>query len=172
MNLYLDCEFNGHGGQLLSLALANPTKTGKHFYGRLGDPPKWHPWVKENVVPHFGIEPESKIMFRNRLRVFLQAREGCTIYADWPADFMYLMDVMCGEAFEDSWTAPCVMVLLRESDPKPEVSHNALSDAVALMKWHEGIEERGEYDRSVVTYSPIPRRAAAGASPVDALRNN
>lgn len=148
--LYMDTEFNGHGGQLISLALANPTKTGKDFYGRLPDPPKWNPWVKEHVVPYLDIEPEDPILFRHRLRVYLQAQEPVTIYADYPGDFWHLMNQMCGPSFDDSWTAECNLVLLKSTDPKPVVPHNALSDAIALMEWHQGIEREGMYRSAVV----------------------
>ena len=30
--LYFDTEFNGHGGELVSLALASSSGSGKHFY--------------------------------------------------------------------------------------------------------------------------------------------
>ena len=153
MELFLDSEFNGHGGQLLSLALANPSKTGKHFYARLPDPAHWHPWVKENVVPHFGVEPEEMIVFRHRLRTYLQCREPVTIYADWPADFYYLTDLMCGAAFEDSWFVECQMVLLRGTDPKSVQPHNALSDAIALMEWHGARLSQGNYKSAIATWA-------------------
>lgn len=152
-DLYLDTEFNGHGGQLLSLALANPTKTGAHFYERLTDPPKWHPWVAENVVPHFDIEPVDMIVFRHRLREYLQRREPVTIYADWPADFYYLCEAMVGAAFEDTWMAECQMVLLKNTDPKPLKPHNALSDAIALMEWHEQRLGQGNYKSAIATWA-------------------
>lgn len=152
-DLYLDTEFNGHGGQLLSLALANPASGGKHFYARLPNPAKWHPWVLEHVAPHFEIEPDEMIVFRHRLREYLQRREPVTIYADWPADFYYLTDIMCGAAFEDTWMAECQLVLLRGTDPKPVKPHNALSDAIALMEWHEARLSDGNYKSAVATWA-------------------
>lgn len=35
MKLYIDTEFNGFGGDLISLALATEAANGKHFYGIL-----------------------------------------------------------------------------------------------------------------------------------------
>lgn len=132
--LYLDTEFNGHGGQLLSIALAN--KTGKHFYGRLPDPVNWHPWVTEHVVPFFDIEPEPTELLRFRLQSYLRVRQPVTIYADWPADFGHLMDLFVGPTFDVSFCPAITMVLLNNSAPVPERPHNALSDAIALMAWH------------------------------------
>lgn len=148
--LYLDTEFNGHGGKLLSLAIASTS--GKHFYARLPDPPQWHEWVQENVVPHFDIKPDDLLSVRMRLREYLLRREPVTIYADWPADFMYLTDLMCGAAFQDSWMCNCQMVLLRDTDPQPERPHNALSDAVALMEWHQRLLEHGVYRSAIATW--------------------
>ena len=149
--LYLDTEFNGHGGKLLSLAIANTS--GKHFYARFSNPPQWHEWVAEHVVPHFDIEPEDDLLARFRLREYLLRREPVTIYADWPADFMYLTDLMCGAAFSDSWMVDCQMVLLRNTEPKPEKPHNALSDAVALMDWHQKLLSQGGYKSAVATWA-------------------
>jgi hypothetical protein len=134
--LYLDTEFNGHGGELVSLALDSSSGSGKHFYEILPPADKWHPWVAENVVPHLEKKPVSRIMFGAKLREYLQGREPCTICADWPADFQHLMDCMCGAAFGDSWMAECTMVLMRGTDPRPAVPHNALSDGIALRDWH------------------------------------
>ena len=144
MNLYLDVEFNGHGGDLISLALAAPD--GKHWYGLVPGMSEMglsaHPWVKEHVVPHifampFTVDPADGIeAFRHSLRNYLSYRSGSIIYADWPDDFAHLMRVMSGPAYEQSWIVDIGMQLLAESDPKPEVPHNALSDAIALMHWH------------------------------------
>lgn len=138
--LYLDTEFNGHNGALLSLALAS--EDGKHFYGRLPDPAVYDPWVEANVVPMFDIEPESFNSFNSRLRAYLEARDGCFIYADYPADFRYLLAQMCNFDYPSSWFINCQLMLLKSTDPKPKLPHNALSDAIALMNWHREFIER------------------------------
>lgn len=150
-DLYLDTEFNGHGGQLLSIALASTS--GKNFYARLPDPAQWHDWVKDNVAPHFEIKPDETQTVRWRLREYLQRREPVTIYANWPADFMYLTALMCGVAFQDSWMVDCQLVLLRSTDPKPDKPHNALSDAIALMDWHQALLSRGGYKSALATWA-------------------
>lgn len=136
MDLYLDTEFNGFGGQLISLALATSSGSGKHFYSVLPLPDRVNPWVAEHVVPLLEQKPESLIMMRHRLREYLQRREPVTVYADYPADFLHLLELMTGAAFADSWAADLTMVLLRHTEPKPEIPHNALSDAIALRDWH------------------------------------
>ena len=99
-------------------------------------PEKVDPWVADNVVPILDQKPESMVMMRHRLRQYLQRREPVTIFADFPADFQHLLELMCGAAFADSWSADLTMVMLCHSDPKPSIPHNALSDAIALRDWH------------------------------------
>lgn len=144
--LYLDVEFDGHGGPLVSLALAAPD--GKHWYG------VWPtavyaktPWVRDHVVPYLSVYTEGAVnlrpddtmtqeMLRSSLHEYLMPRSGWIIYADWPGDFAHLMRLMEGPSYEQHWVVDIGMQLLVESDPKPEIPHNALSDAIALMHWH------------------------------------
>lgn len=55
MPLYLDTEFNGHGGELISMALASTG--GTHFYVELPLPQNVQPWIAENVVPKLMTDP-------------------------------------------------------------------------------------------------------------------
>lgn len=149
MDLYLDAEFNGHGGELISLALAAPD--GRHWYNVLPEPRVWNEWCFEHVFPHLNKPSVDRHFFRASLREYLMQREGATIYADWPDDFAHLMRLMSGPDYDSSWMVGCNMVLLRESEPYPETPHNALSDAVALMDWHQSRLASGKYSSSVVT---------------------
>lgn len=140
MKLYLDTEFNGHGGELISLALAAPE--GESFYGRasyLGGV-EVHPWVEANVLPVLGkvawyVPPSD---FTAALHRFLERHPNADIYADWPDDFAHLMQALRGATYEQALDYQCTMHLIKTppGEPKPEVPHNALSDATALMKWH------------------------------------
>lgn len=142
-HLYIDVEFNGRGGDLISLAIA--ATEGKHWYGVLPLPPNVQPWVAGHVVPYLFSVPSPQFsgsqaiepaLFRMSLHEYLLHRSGSIIYADWPGDFAHLMRVMEGPSYEQSWIVDIGMQLLAESDPRPEVPHNALSDAIALMRWH------------------------------------
>lgn len=135
MTLYLDTEFNGHGGDLISLALVSDRGPHK-FYGVVPLPEKIAPWVAEHVIPLLDQEPEPRDEFRMRLRHFLEKYSGEDIVADWPDDFAHLMRVMSGPDYERSFMIPCDMRLIVSGDVKPENQHNALSDAHALMHWH------------------------------------
>ena len=137
MNLYLDTEFDGHGGDLISLALA--ADDGTHWYG-IFDAFCSGEWVAEHVAPKlYAMKPTvsgDHRVLRFSLKEYLLARSGCTIWADWPADFEYLMGLMYGT---DYFMVPCTMQLIvtPDGEPKPEIPHNALSDAIALMHWHQ-----------------------------------
>lgn len=133
MTLYLDTEFNGHGGELISLALVS--HRGGHFYGAVKYSTKTHPWVEENVIPHLEIIAEPRDEFRARLRAFMEKHAGEVIIADWPDDFAHLMREMSGASYEESWMMKCTMCLIVSGEIKPKLPHNALSDAVALMEW-------------------------------------
>lgn len=135
MALYLDTEFNGFHGELISLALASTT--GHHWYRTLPLPQNVHPWVAEHVVPFLCEPPDTPEVFRESLWQYLRKHAGEPIYADWPEDFAHLMNRLC----EPNGIAPKLeldMYLIQSGDIEPEIPHNALSDAIALMYWHAG----------------------------------
>lgn len=139
MNLYVDAEFNGHAGQLISLAIAAPD--GRHFYEVLPLPERIDPWVAANVVPVLGRDAVPHDTFRALFWRYMISRPNCTFIGDWPDDFTHLMRLMAGPSYMSRLICDCRMHLLERSNPKPEVPHNALSDAIALMRWHS---EQGE----------------------------
>lgn len=137
--LYLDCEFNEFGGELISMALVSDG--GREFYQVLQIPGLPGDFVEEHVLPVLGKEPlRDRTAFNVCLQTFLSHFDGCEIIADWPADFKHLseqMDIM-GKRLGFMIPIECRMTLLRGSpDIKPETPHNALSDARALRDWHQ-----------------------------------
>lgn len=133
MTLYLDTEFNGFGGRLISMALVS--SKGGEFYGVLPLPSKVHPWVAEHVVPFLMADAEDEHRFNGRLLHFLKKHNGEYIIADWPEDFTHLLTRICGPGgFMQN--IELHMSLVQSGPLKPEIPHNALSDARALMKWH------------------------------------
>lgn len=144
MNLYIDTEFDGHGGPLISLAIAGDD--GKAWYG-IFNAHCGTDWVASNVAPKLYVEPPTisgdEATLRLSLAEFLRSRPGCTMWADWPADFEHLTHLMCGNSYSDSFMIPCTMQMIETppGEPKPEHPHNALSDAVALMRWHKSTQE-------------------------------
>jgi hypothetical protein len=132
--LFLDCEFDGHGGALISMALVSDK--GGEFYGVLPLPENVHPWVAEHVIPALDAAPEPLETFRKRLRTFLSHHKGETVVADWPADFGYLMQAFVGPTYDVAWEMDLEMRLITSHGIVPARPHNALSDAIALMAWY------------------------------------
>lgn len=134
MTLYLDTEFNGFGGELISLALVS--NKGDMFYGVLELPENVHPWVQEHVVPILDRNPESFEVFRLRLAMYLVKHRGEKIIADWPEDLAHLLKCMCAPGGV-SFIHELKLELVRSGELTPMIPHNALSDAQALMRWHQ-----------------------------------
>lgn len=140
MKIYIDCEFNGYAGELISMALV--TEDGHEWYEVVMGNKPCVPWVLENVVPVLGKPRISKAQFHADLADFLSAYDGAEIIADHPADFMHLCRMMDNISAENDFRIPieCTMTLVRGSpDIAPEVPHNALSDARALRDWHRSV---------------------------------
>jgi len=137
--LYLDTEFNGHGGELISMALVS--SIGHRWYGvrypRGGD--GIDPWVAEHVFPKLArpVMPDRK--FRESLHAFLRGFNDPEIVCDWNADAMHFCEWLTGEDYASSLDWPCRITILKTPPGQPvsENPHNALADAEALMRWHE-----------------------------------
>jgi hypothetical protein len=84
MKLFLDCEFNGFGGELISMALVDENE--RYFYEVL---PCINPtsWVLNNVIPILNKQAIDLKKFQNTLFNFLNHYETIHIVADWPEDF-------------------------------------------------------------------------------------
>ena len=128
---YLDCEFNGFEGELISMAIVVDKTT--YFYEALNclDPV---PWVKENVIPVILKHPISKLSFTAKLEEFLNQYEELEIVADWPDDIKYLCKAMI--------TGPGTMIKtpvlsfhLNRIDAPSLIPHNALADALGIMRF-------------------------------------
>lgn len=138
--LYLDTEFNGFGGQLISLALV-PLE-GPEWYEVLNVDEPLHPWVARHVMGVLEKQPISRMHFRQSLQVFLLDHKNAHIYADWPEDFMHLLSYLC-ESGGKMLAAEFTFHLVLSDKLFPEKPHNALSDARALMKWHRAKRSTG-----------------------------
>ena len=92
MSLYLDCEFNGHEGRLLSMGIVSNV-TQQEFYETLVIPHDEviDPWVLDNVIPKLHKPPIENTEFREKLHLYLLKHAGETIYADSPADHIHLL---------------------------------------------------------------------------------
>jgi len=136
MKLFLDTEFNGFGGKLMSMALVPEDTKQQEFYCEIVMMDQLEPWVKDNVVPHMFLPLVTYKQFQGLLSMYLNSlffskTETVTIVADWPDDIRYFCEAMI--------TGPGQRIVL--IDPKINfeldmsieyeslVPHNALHDA-------------------------------------------
>lgn len=132
--LFIDTEFNGFGGELISLAIVS--EDGEQWYGVRSIPEDVEPWVAENVIPVLHAEPIGREFFHASLRVFLEKFDRPTVYADWYTDLAHFFAAMAGKDHADSFSFPCTAVLLEDAPtPASAIPHNALADARAIRDW-------------------------------------
>lgn len=132
--LFLDCEFNGYQGELISLALISSCGD-YEFYEEIERQEPATSWVAENVLPLLRKQAIPYATFQDRLRAFLDQFKEVTITADYPDDVRYICESIItgpGEWFEHDG-------LRFDIDPGLTIEdsafkHNALSDARAL-RW-------------------------------------
>ena len=142
MRYFLDTEYNGFGGALLSLALV-PEDGGEEFYVTIECDAPVDPWVERHVMPFLDMVPDglrSQRMPRRAaaeaLAQWLAHDEAPDIIADWPEDLAQLaMLLVTGPGL----MLPMPPLTLRfvplhgfSTAANSVVPHNALHDARAL----------------------------------------
>lgn len=137
MKLFIDCEFNGFGGDLISMAIV-PEGTEPWFYCAVfnNDAPM-DPWVVKNVLPVLRADRTTYGMFRVLLHDYLMQYEEPEFIADWPADIGYLLQAFMGEDHSETLSYPCSMRIIPDLEYKSGVPHNALADAIALARAYQ-----------------------------------
>ena len=141
MRYFLDTEYNGPGGALLSLALV--PDDGDELYLTLRTDEPIVAWVERHVVPYLDTVPEqlscprlSRADAAHALERYLRDDRAPVIFADWPEDVAQFCTLMI--------TGPGDMVELRDTTFRlvpmanfstavhSKVPHNALHDARTL----------------------------------------
>ena len=131
MRLFLDTEFNGHAGELISIALV--ADDGSETYAVCGLPVHPDQWVAEHVLPFLEKEPIGPEQAREQVVAFVRQFKNPTIVCDFPTDLEHFFRLMRGPSFDAShWDDMQVKMSQSPQDPQPLVPHNALSDARAL----------------------------------------
>ena len=149
MRYFLDTEYDGFGGKLLSLALV-PEDGGEELYLVL-DEKVTDPWVERHVVPYFHSVPEGlktaplpRAAASETLARWLAHDEAIEIIADWPEDLAQLsMLLVTGPGQMHSLSGMTLrFVPLRgfSTAANSAVPHNALHDARALRDHLTGLE--------------------------------
>lgn len=140
MKIYIDCEFNGYRGQLISMALVDAN--GREWYCilRLGDYTTINPWVMDNVIPRrFDSSPSRYFISveeaQRDLELWLKEYDAIHVIADWPDDIKYFCEFLITGPGTRIDTPPLTMEIRRDLDSdESEVPHNALADARAIRQ--------------------------------------
>jgi DNA polymerase III epsilon subunit-like protein len=146
---FLDTEFNGFGGELLSLALV--PEDGEEFYATLACEGALLPWVEQNVLPfldHVPVGLESARLSRRDAAIalshYLAIDPEPAIIADWPEDIAQFCNLLMtgpGEMVPIPQIRFTLLPLAGFSTAMNSVvPHNALHDARALKEHLLGLE--------------------------------
>ena len=141
LRYFLDTEYNGWGGALLSLALV--PEHGEELYLTLDWDGALEPWVERNVVPYLDAVPDSLVSPRmsradaaRTVAHYLAGDPEPLIIADWPEDIAQLnMLIVTGPgimAEVPSLSFRFVPLDGFSTAANSAVPHNALHDARAL----------------------------------------
>ena len=145
MRYFLDTEFNGFGGELISLALVPEDENTTPFYAAIACAAPTA-WVTEHVLPVLATTPLSRAEVVDRFADYLMNDEAPLLVADWPEDIAHAARLLV--------TGPGRMTPVRSLrfelvDPDiigPGVAgtepHNALEDARALKATMLAWEQR------------------------------
>jgi len=133
MKLYLDTEFNGFNGRLISMALVPEDSMYPEFYCEVDMLDQLDPWVRDNVVPHLMLVPSTHNEFQQKLSAYLRMIGECTIIADWPDDIRYFCEsLITGPGERISLSNNIKFELNFDIEYTSEVPHSALWDARAI----------------------------------------
>jgi hypothetical protein len=141
LRYFLDTEYNGAGGALLSLALV--PDDGDELYLTLRTDEPILEWVERHVVPYLDTVPEQLSCPRlNRpdaahaLERYLRHDREPLIHADWPEDIAQFCNLMItgeGKMVEIRHASFRLVPMSNFSTAaNSKVPHNALHDARAL----------------------------------------
>ena len=135
--LFLDTEFNGFGGKLISMALVPDDPILPEFYKELEMNDQLEPWVRDNVVPHLIMVPASFSKFQIELADYLWKMGEVTIIADWPDDIRYFCEsLITGPGMMLSFINNLKFELDFGIEYESLVPHNALHDARAIRDFY------------------------------------
>lgn len=149
MRYFLDTEYNGVGGALLSLALV--PDSGDELYLTLQTSDPLLEWVERHVVPYLDSVSEQlscprldRLDAARALERYLLHDQEALIVADWPEDIAQLCNLMItgpGEMIETRDLTFCLTPMSNFSTAaNSKVPHNALHDARALRDHVVGLE--------------------------------
>jgi hypothetical protein len=142
MRYFLDTEFNGFGGELISIALV-PEFGDQEYYAILPLTTEPNAWVALHVLPYLlsvppglVVEPMPRAAVAREIAHFLSGDTEPVIVADWPEDIAQFNYLLCTGPGTRETTGLLGFSLLDNpglsTAETSQVPHNALHDARAL----------------------------------------
>ncbi|WP_404713418.1 hypothetical protein [Sphingomonas sp. MMS24-J13] len=141
MRYFLDCEFNGFGGALMSLALA-PEDGSEDYYVVIPLEEAPEPWVERHVVPYLRSVPDmlfnqlDRVAAAHDIARYLSTDPDPEIVADWPEDIALFCRLLLTAETEIVDISSLRFHFLRtpgfSTARNSAVPHNALHDARSL----------------------------------------
>lgn len=138
MKFYIDTEFNGFGGKLMSMAIAPGNVNIPEFYREIIMTDQLDPWVAVNIVPQMFQAPVSYSEFQFALSTYLLDikqywYDEIIIVADWPDDIRHFCESLITGPGERIMVPTNIKFELDLNiEYTSEVAHNALWDARAI----------------------------------------
>lgn len=150
MRYFLDCEFDGFGGALLSLALV-PEDGSEEYYAVLEHERPLSDWVERHVSPFLAMvppalqrEPQPAAEVARDLSAWLSGFSAVEIVADWPDDIAYFCRLLTPAPGQMVPVPALTFRLLNLSGfstaRNSAVPHNALHDARSLRDHLLGLD--------------------------------
>lgn len=138
MRYFIDAEFNGFGGELISLAAVPEDEDAPPFYEAIRcERPV--PWVRDNVMPVLHTVPRGRLEVARLFSAYLHADPRPVIVADWPEDIAHAASLLTDGNSRRLVAGAVSFQLLPVTHFSPmtlsQVPHNAYHDAVALRRW-------------------------------------
>jgi hypothetical protein len=133
-NIFIDCEFNGYKGELISMALVCD---GSELYFNIGcnNPVQW---VKDNVMPVIGEDQVSISHARVLLENYLNGIGEFNLIADWPEDISYFCNFLIVAPGVRIDTPNFTAKIFRNlNSDNSKIRHNALEDARAIRAMYD-----------------------------------
>jgi hypothetical protein len=145
----MDAEYNGFGGELISIALVPEDEAAPSFYEAVGCVRPIQ-WVVEHVLPVLQVAPISHDELTNRFAAYLHNDDHPILVADWPEDISHAALLL---VTGPGHMKPIRTVQFRLVDPErldmgahehvaSTLPHNARHDANALREAVLGYEQR------------------------------
>ena len=143
---YIDCEFDGHNGPLLSMAIVPNDGIGIHIKV-IDTPDVKDQWVRNNVIPvlhlHEGYNIECELnSVGEAIRAYIGDKSGFTIVADSPVDIARFCQALSTDKMGvynpnvyDTMFFEVLNVDCWPNNMPNAVQHNAWWDAAALRGW-------------------------------------